>query len=705
MEYLIELQRSTDRPVYLVPHLMFFGKKPMRAKASVWDVLFGTELRPKALRRLMTLLKNPGKIFIELSEPMDLKRFVQAPENRNRSSVHLSLMVRRRLLVQLNRHRQSITGPALKSREELKESILTSDRLQETMRQFSEKRNIALYRVHREANQYIEEIAANYNNSVVEFGARVIRWFVSTMFDGLSVNHDMLIRIKALSRQGPLILVPCHKSHIDYLVLSYLLYLNNMPCPHVVAGKNLFFWPLGPLFRAGGAFSVRRSFKGAALYSKVFAAYVHKLLEEGFNLELFIEGGRSRTGKLLPPQLGFLSILLQAYKDRACEDMLFVPVYVGYDRVPEEKAYLHEIEGGIKEPENLKQMFRARRALKKKYGRIYVEFMEPHGLRDLLAQRKLSLQTMDQKQINELCRFIGNRIISDIGAATVVTPQALVASAMLSFSKNRLGRTQVMERVDILMTHLANIGATLSDTLLLDPPQAVGQAFHIYAQRKFIEPVPQTDGQFSVDPVYNINENRRGNLEYYKNSCVLCFVPAAFTALLILRRDAFQFSTSDLHTGYDFLQTLFKQEFPVDPEREPADLVAGALQAFLNDAILMPHPSLADTYNLTSAGFRKLGLFAQLLHPVFESYLVVLTFLSQASKKDGTAKDRIRKIQARAQRMLKSEQIERPESISKVNFQNALEFFSSQGIRGGEDADKIAPYMAALRTYLGLMSS
>lgn len=705
VEYLIDMQRMTKRPIYIVPHLMFFGKKPLRAKASLWDILLGTELKPRALRRFVTLFRHPGKIFMEISEPVSLKDFLAAPENQKKTSIHLSLVLRRRLLVQFNRHRQSITGPILKSREEIKQSILTNDRLRGIMSQFSQKRNIPLYRVHKEANEYLDEIAANYNNAVIEIGAKIVKWLIGTMFDGFSVNNDMLGRIKSMSRRGPLILVPCHKSHIDYLVLPYLMYLNNMPCPHVVAGKNLFFWPYGPFIRAAGAFSVRRSFKGAVLYSKVFAEYVHKLLEEGFNIELFIEGGRSRTGKLLSPQMGFLSILMHAFMNKACEDMIFVPIFVGYDRVPEEKAYLREIVGGSKEPENLKQVIKARRVLKKKYGRIYIRIAEPISLREILDRQKLSLHDLEQKQINVLCRNLGNRIMSAIGSSAVITPHALTASAVLSFSRNRFSLRQVIKRVETLMAHLMFFNVTISDTLLLNHEQAVEQVMHIYVQRNFLDPVPSHNDTKDTIPLFAVNENRRLNLEYYKNNCAGSLTPASYTALLILARDAFQFNTSDLHEGFAFLQELFALEFAVDLEKSSHDQVNKTIESFVNDAILMPHPSMPDTYNLTSEGFRKLGLFAQLMRPYLESYLIVLYFLLETVKNDIPPKDRLKKIQSKGLKMLKSKEIERQESLSKFNFQNAVDFFSSRGIRGAEDAEAAKPYIETIRHYILRMPS
>ena len=704
IQYLIELQQSIDRPVYIVPHLMFFGKRPIRARASVWDVLFGTELKPGRLRRLITMIRKPGKIFIELSEPLNIQDFISLPENENRSTFHLALVLRRRLLLQFNRHRQSITGPLLKSREEIKESILTNERLRETMVQFAEKRDLPLHKVHKETNSYLDEIAANYNNAVIEFGAIVVKWFLNTMFDGLTVNTDMINRLKNMSQKGPVILIPCHKSHIDYLILSYILYLNNMPCPHVVAGKNLFFWPLGPIFRAGGAFSIRRSFKGAALYSKVFAEYVHKLLEEGFNIELFIEGGRSRTGKLLVPQLGFVSILLSAFKNNACEDLIFAPIYVGYDRVLEEKAYLTEIEGGQKEPENLKQVIKARRFLKKKYGRIYVKFAEPISMREILQQRDIAIETATSKETNELCRYIGNRVINAIGSATVVTPHALVASAALNFAKDRFAHSHIMTQIETYLSYLVSRSIPLSDTLLMDHTQAIETVVEMYIQRKFIERISH-ENDASDDPLYQVNINQRPNLEYYKNNCISHFVPASYTAFLILEKDAFQFSSSDLHTGYSFLQDLFKQEFSIPHDKTPTLVVRKTIKAFVDDAILMPHSTLPDTYNLTSAGFRKIRLFARLLKPYFESYWVVLNFFMSSPKADIKPKDRIKKIQAKGFKMFKGNEIERKESMSKVNYQNAVDFFTSQGIRGAEDTAKIEPYEKLIQKYLNIMST
>ncbi|MDP7077200.1 MAG: 1-acyl-sn-glycerol-3-phosphate acyltransferase, partial [Desulfobacterales bacterium] len=298
LNFLIEMQKSIDRPIFIIPQLIFFGKTPHRTNPRLSGILFGTEEKPGKIRRIVTLFQNPGKVFVEISEPMDLRQFLSSPQNREQTVEYQSIALRNRLLDQINRHRQSITGPILKSREELEVTVLTNNQLQKYMARYAKTHNIPLYKAHKISAAYLNEISAKYNIAIIKILDAVIDWFLNIMFEGVTVSTAMLNRIKSLSQKGPLIFIPCHKSHIDYLTLSLILFRNNMPVLHIVAGKNLSFWPLGPIFRGGGAFFIRRSFKGAVLYSKVFSAYIQMLLKEGFNIEFFIEGGRSRTGKL-----------------------------------------------------------------------------------------------------------------------------------------------------------------------------------------------------------------------------------------------------------------------------------------------------------------------------------------------------------------------------------------------------------------------
>ncbi len=702
IHYLIKAQRLTNRPIILLPQLIFFSKKPERAVPTITDILFGSEGNPGKIRRLISLFRNPGNVFVEISEPINLKEFIAQEDNQDRTLEHQSLILRRNLLIQLNRHRQTITGPVLKSREELTEHILTNEQLRDFMKNYSQKRNIPLYKVYREAESYLKEIAANYSLGLINIFSTIVKWILDLMFDGVTVNKDELNMVKKMYQKGPLIFIPCHKSHIDYLILNYVLYQNNLPCPHVAAGKNLSFWPLGPIFRGGGAFFIRRTFSGAVLYSKVFAEYIKKLLEEGFNIEFFIEGGRSRTGKLILPKLGLLSILLNAYKNKACEDMVFVPIYIGYDQILEESSYLNEIEGGQKKPESFAQVINARKFLKKRYGRIYIKFNQPISLNDVLSQHGVSIQQMTPKELNVLCRNLGFRIINAINNVTVVTPYAVVASAILNCSRKKFSRNHMISHVKTCINYLHSQNAYMADTLLIDPEHAFEHAFDSYIQRKFID-------RFSVDKEspnpeshFTISDNRRPSLEYYKNNSIAFFIPAAFTALTILDQDAFQFTSSELHRGYLFLQEFFKNEFAYDVEKKSEFYVRKTIKSFIDDAILMPHQTLPDTYNITSSGYRKLKFFARFLKSYFESYLVVLNYFAQ-NKHDIGDKDQLKKIQILGERMYKREAIELKEALSKVNYINAINYFNYHDIKGSRQMKKIDFYNATIQRYLNLL--
>ncbi len=705
LQHLIEIQKETERPIYIVPHFFFFSIRPPRSSPNLFDLVFGTSENPNRFRRIFgTLFKPGGKVFAEISEPFSIKSFLADPRNFGRDSASLSRMLRNRLISDINRHRQAVTGPLIKSREELKQSILNGERLRDFMAQHAQTKGFSLQKVHRKAAAYIDEIGARYNLDIIKIYSIILTRIIRLMFDGVSLDTDGLQKVKTMSKKGSVIFIPCHKSHIDYLILSYFLFQNNMPCPLIAAGRNLSFWPLGPMFRAGGAFFIRRTFRGAVLYARVFKEYVHKILEEGFNIEFFIEGGRSRTGKLLQPKLGFLSILLEAYKNGACEDLIFAPIYIGYDRVLEENAYLHELAGGQKKPEDLSQVIKARKFLTKRYGRTYINFSEPFSLREILLQNGKTLEEMTQKEYNTLCRTLGQRVLNAIDRMTVVTPHAVMASAILNCSKKRFTKNHLKAYAETYLNYLLLQQAELADTLQMDTAHSLDYVIDTYVGRKLLDRIPAPSGN-NAEPQYVVNESKRTLLDYYKNTCISYFIPAAFTALSILKQDAFQFSASDLHSGYRTLCDLFRNEFAYDIEHPPEYHIRKNVKMFIDDAILIPHPTLPDTYNITSAGFRKLRLFAMFLKTYFESYWIVLNYLKHSEDGNTEIKDRLRKIQLHAHRMLKRNEIDHPESLHRIHAKNALDYFTARGIKGVEMSEDIHRYETEFKRYMSSLET
>jgi glycerol-3-phosphate O-acyltransferase len=403
------------------------------------------------------------------------------------------------------------------------------------------------------------------------------------------------------------------------------------------------------------------------------------------------------------PKLGFLSILLSAFKKGACDDMIFVPVFIGYDQVLEESTYLHEVSGGEKKPESLSGLIKAVKFLKKRYGKIYIRFHEPISLNQLVQQQEKQLSEMTAKEQNTVCRRLGYRVLNAINRVTVVTPHALVASAILVSPKNKISYGQLTLHVQTFMRYLSSQEIMFADTLS-DSIRALKNVLYIYAQRKLIDPVPEEDKWPTEDTLYIINEHKRPELEYYKNNAIAFFVPAAFVALAILVQDNFQFSAYDLHSNYNLISEFFHNEFVVDIEKTPEEIVQNNLQAFVTDNIITAHPTLSDTYNLPSDGLKKLKLFGNFLTTFFESYWIVLSFFKQAPRGSLPSRDRLKNMQSLAERMYKRMEIDRKEALSKITFENAEKYFTAHGIKGSEDVEKIKHFSNAILKYLDLLS-
>jgi len=260
-----------------------------------------------------------------------------------------------------------------------------------------------------------------------------------------------------------------------------------------------------------------------------------------------------------------------------------------------------------------------------------------------------------------------------------------------------------MQIVQTYLIFLNSQQVKLAETLMIDPVRACEAALDNYVQRKFLE-LPTGERNLSADMAqYLLPANQRLQLEYYKNNCVAHFVPPAFTAAAILAKDAFQFSSVDLHDCYRYLQEFFKYEFAFDLNSNSERVVRKSIKSFIDDAILIPHPTLPDTYQITSAGFRKLKLFARFLLTYLESYWVVLQYYKQTPRSEASDKDRMKKIHAMGRSMLKQHELVLSESLSSINYENGISFFTTHGIKGSENAEQIDAYEQQIRSFMNMI--
>ncbi|MBI9084282.1 MAG: 1-acyl-sn-glycerol-3-phosphate acyltransferase [Desulfobacterales bacterium] len=710
LEFLVTLQRSTDRPIYLVPQLFFYSSGSRYARRPLLTALFGLEPRSGLFERCWKLLFVPKRVFVELSEPVSLAPLIDALDDGMRSDGDIALAIRREMIDRITCHRQSVTGPVLSSVEEIRQKVLTGDRLQGFMKSHARRRNISLYRVRREAVGHVDDIAALPNPYVIRPGMVFADWMVSHLFAGLHVDESGLHTIKRASQQGPVVLIPCHKSHMDGLVLSYVMHRHHLPCPYIFAGHNLSFWPMGWLLRRLGAFFVRRSFKGAVFYAMVFSEYIHLLLEQGpgTHIAAFIEGTRSRSGKLLPPQAGMLSLMINAVQNGACEDLNLVPIFIGYDKVPDEGSYLNEVRGGEKATENFWQMMRAWRVMGRRYGKIYVHFAAPISLGAALAERSQAIEQMSSRDVNQFSRNLGASLLNAVNVATRVTPQALVCAALLNRPLKSVSIETFCSLTRTYLTHLKGQGAALAASLHTDPDGAMNHILRDLIRSRHIEALSDPAGKGRIPDRFRVKPARRLDLEYYKNNCIAFFAHAAFTAAAILRTDAFQFTASALRSDYVFLAELMSNEFPRLDDEDDGRRIRKTLKTFIDDAIVVPHPTLPETYLLTAGGRRKALGFSAFLSPLLESYTVVLRYLEQTQKNNGPrigGTERLKRIERLGRRMFRRGDISRKEALSRVNYAHAVAAFSQRGITGRNTHDALVDHCRIIRDFLNRITA
>ena len=349
--------------------------------------------------------------------------------------------------------------------QRIREEILRTREMQAEIARIKQDRGKGKAQVERQISRYLSEIAADFSMANIEFMCMSLTLLFSRLYDEIVCDMDSLEKVREAGRQGPLIILPCHRSHVDYLVISWLFYANGLVPPHIAAGANLNFFPIGYLFRRSGAFFMRRSFKGNEAYSIAFRDYLRKLIKEGYWIEFFVEGGRSRTGKMLSPKYGLLTRVIEAIKSGAASDVNLIPVYLGYEHIIEEQAYTQEMAGATKQKENITSLLRTTRVLWSKYDRLYVNFGEPLSCRTLLEDAGQMDEPNTGEAHTKFVRRTAYRVLAGINDVAIVTPSAATALALLTHPRRGIRRDELLGRVGFILDMAGRKQAPLSNTL------------------------------------------------------------------------------------------------------------------------------------------------------------------------------------------------------------------------------------------------
>ncbi|HET9595746.1 MAG TPA: 1-acyl-sn-glycerol-3-phosphate acyltransferase [Anaeromyxobacteraceae bacterium] len=734
---LARLQRELSRPILLVPALLVWARRPQNLEPTLGDIFFGTPDAPRRLANMLGFVLNHRHAVLRLGRPADLAAF--EGERPDEPDATVARITRGVLHLHLAREVRAVVGPKLKTPRRVRETVLRDKSLRATLEREARVSGRPVADLERAAERDLKEIASRYSAGFIEFVRYVLSWLFGRLYDAVDVDEEGLARVKRAAAEAPIVLCPSHKSHVDYLVLSWVFYMAGMTPPHVAAGINLAFWPFGPIARRGGAFFIRRTLKGDRVYTATLRAYVKYLLRDRFPQEFYLEGGRSRSGKLLFPKTGLFSMEVDAWLEQAADDVLFVPVAIDYERLMESGSYARELAGGEKRKEDFRGLLRARKVLGKRYGRLTIQFEEPVSLREFASRRlgagATSLTLDDEPAFGfdgpaaaepsrprpsprergegstsaetkrAFVQALANRVAYGINRAISMTPTGLVAAALLAHTRRGLPAAELGRRVELLRSIARDQGARFSHGLAgapADPlrPGPIADAVARLAEEGLVR-VERAAGE----TIYLVREERRTNLDYHKNAVIHRFVPLALvaTSLRALGGDA---ARDEVRERTRWVSRLLKLEFMFRVGVTFDELFAE------NAAELARVGAIVERAGRLTVGAEPSALefLADLLRPYLEAYRVVAE-AALAADRTGAPLDRrslLKTSLEQGRAAWAAGRIALRESLSKATAENAVEWLAQQGaLRSGETPARLAPAWrdASLPELIRLMDS
>ncbi len=655
---------STDEEVFFVPLAPLRGRGMRRKESRLAALVYSLRETPSQVRRIASLLWNRHDTSISAGGEVSLRDFVR--RYRREGEERTVRRLARELQIYLYREERVVWGPLLLPKRQVCALVLGTADVESTIARLAAEGKESEAQLRRRAGRYIQEMAADFKKayfSVLEVGFNRI-W--PRMFTGL--EYSGLERVVECVKQHPVVLVPSHRSHFDYVILSYLFHLNYLSPPHIAAGLNLSFWPMGPLFRGAGAYFIRRTFEGNELYKAVFRQYLTFLIREGYTQEFFIEGGRSRTGKVLPPKLGILTGIVDAFCRGARKDLYFVPVSIHYGRVAEEDAYRHELGGAEKQPESFKGLLQARRVLGRRHGTAYVSFAEPVSLSDALGDQRTHFGSAGAEAEGDkrvFVRKLGLRLLREINDASVVGATSVSATVLMSARGDACRTDELVGRARALVAFLRRRGVRLTGSLERNDGDEFRESLAFLESGGLVSRLEGMSG----DAVHVAPEKRLA-LDFYKNNAIHCFLLASLLLDAMQRGLAGAQADADVEWWLD----LLRWEFPF-PDRSAlaAELAEvreilraeGAIEAG-GDVVIDGHPLPVTLHHV--------------LDPFREAYWVVAKVLLDLEEQGASRKEVFaRSSQYHATGLLLGE-LAKPEGSSAALFGNAVRRFGEIGI-------------------------
>ena len=606
-------RQQPELDIQLVPVSLYWGRTPGKEDDTMKAAVLERE-SPTWLRKWLMILFLGRHSFVQFSNAMSL-RYMADEHGTDKAIAHKLIRVAR---VHFRRQRKVMTGPQLPNRQAMFASLLASESIIKAIEEEATNKKVSKEKARETAIEYLDEIAADYSDSLVRIAERFLTWLWNKLYSGINIKGAEQVR--QLHHDGhEIVYVPCHRSHMDYLLLSYILYYQGMVPPHIAAGINLNFWPAGPMFRRGGAFFIRRSFNGNKLYTAIFREYLDQLFAKGYSVEYFTEGGRSRTGRLLAPKTGMLAMTINSVLRGIERPVTLVPVYLGYDHVMEVATYHKELSGKKKEKESVWQVFGAIRKLRN-FGQGYVNFGEPINLQNFLKQqapdwREEVAKDPEQKPswVTPAVNLLANQVMTKINGAAAASSVTLTSLVLLASEQNALERHQLERQLDFYLKLLKN--APYSNYTSVAEGNGASIVEHCLSLNKFTLETDPLGDIVALDAKHAIT------LSYYRNNIIhLMIIPSLIASCLVRYEEC---NREQILAVVEDFYPLLKAELFMGIENLPM-YVDQVLAQMVAENLL----TCGDSCIVVDANITQLELLAETVSETMQRYAIIFNLLA-----------------------------------------------------------------------------
>lgn len=541
--------------------------------------------------------------------------------------------------------------------KEIYDDVLEYQKVRDHLEKFPENKDKII--------EMVDEIKGDYRFGVVGAASKFIDKTFMRLYDGVNLDIPSDFDFKELQKKYHLILVPNHQSHADYIALQYILFKWFKVAVYIAAGINLNIFPVGSLFKRCGAFFIRRKFDDE-VYKYAFQGYIYHLLKSDKMVEFFFEGGRTRTGKLLPPKFGLFSMLLDAHT-KFGEDkkpLMFIPVSIAHEMIPEERAHAKELSGAKKEKEKTTQLLKLFKLANKKLGTVHVSFSNGIIVEDL----KGDLKTETQNLAFDCFRSVGKRM--------PITPSSLLAMVMLDDASGALTWRQIEDRSLEIIKYCKFMGIPVTKSLNSDKISAsLKVAMDMFINNKKAELIKRE----KLNQVfYTINDESRIHLLYNKNMILHHFlVPGIMNATLF---NIFNGNIKNATGLTRFLITKrkeLKHEFYLPKVREMINEALRVIEYALGEKI----DNLADALEFKNEQLytiaSKISKFSTGFNYLYEAYYVSAVALKYLSDEESFTEEKYLQVSKELFDMERDHGrvVKYPESFNVPIMKNTLKYY------------------------------